>query len=188
MSRTGPDSPPPPTDAQRFTALWEEHAPSVLAYASRHTDRENAQEIVSETFLIAWRRLADVPGDPLPWLLVVARHTVKNHQRSGYRRSLMHDEVIRLHGVAAPAPGADDLVTERAAVLGALAALTLKEREALLLIAWDGLSPVDAARVAGCSVPTLHVRLFRARRRLQLHDASYEATDSLAILTPRSAS
>ncbi|MGI8535421.1 MAG: RNA polymerase sigma factor [Mycobacteriales bacterium] len=125
----------------------------------RHTDRDSAQEVVSETFLVAWRRLADVPGDPLPWLLVVARNTVANQRRSGYRRSVLQDEVARLHRAVGPAPGADELVVDRADVLSALARLTAKEREALLLVAWDGLSPADAARVAGCSTSAFHVRL-----------------------------
>lgn len=166
------DSPPP--DAVRFTALWEAHAGAVLAYALRHIDRDAAQEIVSETFLVAWRRLADIPGDPLPWLLVVARNTVRNHRRSGYRRSVMHDQVARLSQAAAPVAGADELVAERADVLAALAALTAKEREALLLVAWDGLSSADAAQVAGCSAAAFHVRLFRARRRLQGHAATLD--------------
>lgn len=170
----------------RFNALWNAYAGRVLAFASRHTDPDLAQEVVSETFLIAWRRLADIPGDPLPWLLVVARNTVKNQRRSGYRHSLMQDEVARLREVAAPAPDAADVAAERAEVLAALAALTTKEREALLLVAWDGLTPSAAARVAGCSVPAFQVRLFRARRRLQAHDAEPEKTQPLTVLTPRS--
>ena len=184
MSPLQTDPSPPGSDALRFTALWEAYAGRVLAYALRHTDRDLAQEIVSETFLVAWRRLADIPGDPLPWLLVVARNTVKNQRRSGYRQALIAEEINRLHEVAAP--GADDVVTERAAVLAALAALTSKEREALLLVAWDGLSPADAARVAGCSVPTFQVRLFRARRRVQGRESTSEAHERLPLLSSRS--
>ena len=188
MSPTQTDPSPPESDALRFTALWESYAGRVLAYARRHTDADLAQEVVSETFLVAWRRLADVPGDPLPWLLVVARNTVKNQRRSGYRQAVMHSEITRLREVATPAPGADEVVTERADVLAALAALTSKEREALLLVAWDGLSPADAARVVHCSIPTFQVRLYRARRRLQGHQSASEAHEPLSALSPRSTS
>ncbi len=188
MSPKHADPSPPGFDPLRFTALWEAYAGRVLAYALRHTEHDLAQEVVAETFLVAWRRLADVPGDPLPWLLVVARNTVYNQRRSGYRQAIMQDEISRLREVAAPAPGADEVVTERADVLAALAALTSKEREALLLVAWDGLSPTDAARVADCSVPTFQVRLHRARRRLQGHQATSEAHEPLSALTPRSTS
>jgi RNA polymerase sigma-70 factor (ECF subfamily) len=153
---------------RRLALLWTEHAPRVLAYALRHVDPDTAQDVVSETFLVAWRRLAAVPGDPLPWLLVVARNTIANQRRSGRRRERLATEMERLHQIAEPA---DVLATERAAVLETLAALTPREREALLLIAWDGLEPAQAARVAGCSLPAFHVRLFRARRRLAGSDS-----------------
>lgn len=188
MSTTQTDSSPPGSDALRFTELWETCAARVLAYALRHTDPDIAQEIVSETFLVAWRRITDVPGDPLPWLLVVARNTVKNQRRSGYRRAVMQHEISRLREVATPAPGVDEVVTERADVLAALSALTSKEREALLLVAWDGLSPADAARVADCSIATFQVRLYRARRRLQGHQSASEASEPLSVLNPRSTS
>jgi RNA polymerase sigma factor (sigma-70 family) len=157
----------PDAGAVRFNALWEAHAGRVLAYATRHVGPDDAQEVVSETFLIAWRRLADVPGHSLPWLLVVARNTVANHRRSHYRGSVVQSELARLQQAAGPGTGADVTATERALALSRLAALTPKEREALLLVSWDGLDPAEAARVAGCTVAAFHVRLHRARRRLQ---------------------
>ena len=158
---------PPGPEATRFTALWEEHAPRVLAYALRHADRDTAHEVVSETFLVAWRRLADVPGEPLPWLLVVARNTLANHRRSGYRQALLHGELQRLTELAGPGAAAEVSAVERQSVLAALAALTPTEREALLLVAWDGLTTAQAAQVAGCSASAFAVRLHRARRRLR---------------------
>ena len=157
----------PAGDAVRFTALWEEHADRVLAYARRHVPAHDAQEVVAETFLVAWRRLADVPGTPLPWLLVVARNTIANQRRSGHRQALVDGEMARLEGVAASTVAAEVTAAERTAALTRLAALSATEREALLLVAWDGLSPTEAAQVASCSVSAFHVRLFRARRRLR---------------------
>jgi RNA polymerase sigma-70 factor (ECF subfamily) len=154
-------------DEERFVALWTGYGPRVMAYALRHLDADTAQDVVSETFLVAWRRLATVPDDPLPWLLVVARNTIANLRRSGHRQARLAAELERLRQVAEPATAADVLATERATVLAGLAALTPKEREALLLVAWDGLAPEQAAKVAGCSLPAFHVRLFRARRRLR---------------------
>ncbi|TYP81255.1 RNA polymerase sigma factor [Blastococcus xanthinilyticus] len=163
---------PPDPEASRFTALWEQYSPRVMGYALRHVDPDSAQEVVSETFLVAWRRLREVPGEPLPWLLVVARNTISNHRRSGYRRAVLQGELERLQRVAEPAPAAEVPAVEREAVLAALAALTQAEREALLLVAWDGLTAAQAARVAGCSTSAFSVRLFRARRRLQAADAT----------------
>lgn len=158
---------PPGADTARFNALWKAYAGRVLAYAIRHVGPDDAQEIVSETFLVAWRRLVDVPGQPLPWLLVVARNTAANHRRSIYRGTIVHSELARLQRAAGEAVGADVTATERALALSRLAALSSTEREALLLVSWDGLKPAQAAQVAGCSVATFQVRLHRARRRLQ---------------------
>ncbi|MDG4785399.1 RNA polymerase sigma factor [Micromonospora sp. WMMD1102] len=170
-------------DEQRFVAMWTEYGPRVMAYALRHLDSDAAQDVVSETFLVAWRRLASVPDEPLPWLLVVARNTIGNLRRSGHRQARLAKELERFRQVAEPAAAADVLATERAAVLARLAALTPREREALLLVAWDGLTPGQAAKVAGCSLPAFHVRLFRARRRLQ---ADCEAdTPPYTDTTPR---
>ena len=153
-------------EGRRFASLWETHARRVYAYAARHTDPDTAQDVVAETFLVAWRRLADVPGDPLPWLLVVARNTLANQRRSAYRHRLLELELGRLLRVARPATAADVPVHARDEVLRAVAQLTDAEREAVLLAAWDGLSPQQAAHVAGCSVDAFSKRLSRARARL----------------------
>ena len=52
---------PPPSGEERFTALWDAYAGRVFAYTCRHVDHHSAQEVVSETFLVAWRRLDEVP-------------------------------------------------------------------------------------------------------------------------------
>lgn len=158
-------SPQSPTDAQRFAALWENYAPTVQAYALRRVDRDAAQEVVAETFLVAWRRLADVPGDPLPWLLVVARNTLLNHRRSAYRARELHLALSSLVPTSPDDPAA--AVAERNGLLMALADLSASDREALLLAAWDGLSPAQAAEVLGCTEAAFKMRLSRARRRLE---------------------
>ncbi|MGC0367087.1 RNA polymerase sigma factor (sigma-70 family) [Rhodococcus sp. 27YEA15] len=164
--REKPHRSPPPGDRERFTELWNAYAGRVFAYTCRYVDHHTAQEVVSETFLVAWRRLAEVPEPGLPWLLVVARNTMSNNRRTVRRHDALAANMARIGEMTASMPGADVAVTDRAEVLEALATLTPTEREALLLSAWDGLNATEAARVAGCSVPAMHVRLFRARRRL----------------------
>ena len=152
---------------QVFETLWRSYGPRVMAYALRHTDVDSAQDVVGEVLLVAWRRLDVVPANPLPWLLVVARNVISNQRRSLTRQGQVALELQRLRAVAEPAPAAEVLAGDREAMLQALAAMTSAEREALLLTAWDGLTPRQAAVVAGCSVPAFHVRLFRARARLR---------------------
>lgn len=167
-----------PTESQRFSALWDEHAPRVQAYALRHVDRDTAQEVVAETFLVAWRRLAEVPGNALPWLLVVARNTLRNHHRSAYRARRLQDALVALSPPPPDDPAA--AVAERQSLLRALAALSPTDREAVLLVAWDGLPPTLAAEVAGCSPAAFKMRLSRARRRLA-RAADGSATPTLAL-------
>jgi RNA polymerase sigma factor (sigma-70 family) len=151
-------------DAARLDDLWREHAVRVQAYALRHTDPDIAQDVLAEVFLVAWRRIADVPDPALPWLLVVARNLIRNAERTRRRRERLTEVLARLETATGPSP--DVVAADRDAMLRSLAELTGTEREALLLVAWDGLDPADAARVAGCTRAAFHVRLHRARRRL----------------------
>jgi RNA polymerase sigma factor (sigma-70 family) len=161
----------PPSDEDRISELWRSYAWRVQAYALRHVDPYDAQEVVSETFLVAWRRLAGVPGDPLPWLLVVARNVVRNQRRAARRRSAAEGELIRLERVARAAEDTETTLSRRDAMIAVLLRLAPKDREALLLTGWDGLAPADAAKVAGCSVAAFKMRLSRARRRLESESA-----------------
>ena len=153
-------------DRARFTALFEDLSPRVYGYARRRCDPIEAQDVVSDVFLVAWRRWSDVPPDALPWLLTVARNTIANRQR-GERRARITTEVLTtLNRIARHATAADSEVIGREQVLAALAELTDLEREAVLLVAWDGLTNSQACRVAGCSQRAFEVRLSRARARL----------------------
>ena len=150
---------------QRFEALFREHYPAVRAYALRRSDADAAQDAVSETFLVAWRRLESVPEDPLPWLYGVARRVLANQRRSANRRRALEERLA----AAEPARGGTDpaeRVGEVEAVAQALAQLRPDDREALMLSAWEGLDNTRAARASGCSRPAFGVRLHRARRRL----------------------
>ncbi|WP_407320747.1 sigma-70 family RNA polymerase sigma factor [Isoptericola halotolerans] len=158
----------------------------------RHTDPDAAQDLLSETFLVAWRRLDDVPADALPWLLVVARNLRRNAARSQVRRRLLTAELTSLENAAPSAAGSPESeVAERDLLLRGLVTLTEREREAILLVAWDGLAPSQAAEVAGCTTAAFHVRLHRARRRLAASVAdvppALRAVDSTSSATRRSA-
>ena len=143
-------------------ALWHEWHRHVLAYALRRADPTTAEDVVAETFVIAWRRLADVPERPLPWLLGVARRLLANQRRGERRRRALVDHLrVRASAPAAPegAPESDALT--------ALASLGDRDREALLLHAWEGLDHAEAGTVMGCSAATFAVRLHRARQRFE---------------------
>jgi RNA polymerase sigma-70 factor (ECF subfamily) len=122
--------------------------------------------VVSETFLVAWRRLSDLPEEPLPWLVAVARNTIRDRRRREFRRDRLITMLKLLERAAGPAGPADAGLLERESVIAALGQLTELELEALLLVAWDGLTPREAATVADCTPRAFEVRLSRARTRL----------------------
>ena len=148
----------------RFDELYREQAGEVRRYVRRRWDPQSADDVVAEVFVVAWRRLGDVPQDPLPWLLGVARRVLANRRRGDARDQALRAR-IRSEQVG-PTTAADvDPSPGDEAVWIALSMLSERDREALLLVAWEGLSTARAARVVGVRANTFAARLYRARRR-----------------------
>jgi RNA polymerase sigma-70 factor (ECF subfamily) len=160
--------------SSRFEALYRQHFRAVLRYALARLEPESARDVAAETFLIAWRRLPDVPDNAAPWLFGVARKVISGQLRSDTRREALR---LRLTGTGATEPGLDEEVAQRAVVLAALARLGEGDREVLRLIAWDGLTSTAAAEVLGVSRLAFGVRLHRARRRFT---AALEAAETIS--------
>ncbi len=169
----------------RLRQLFDETSIRVFAYACRHVGASAAQDVVSDVFLVAWRRIDEVPDDALPWLLAVARNTIGNRRRGIARGHRLADELANLQRSSTASAGADDVAIERRAMLAALAGLSPGEREAVLLTGWDGLSVSQAAEVAGCSRRAFELRLHRARNRLRRVLAAEEERDSPALTSTR---
>lgn len=152
-------------DETAFREMYERTSRRVYAYLRRSADPLTAENVLSEVFLKAWRHADHLPEDPVPWLLLTAKTTLYDHWRAeGRRERLAHD--VHLISRDDTQPGADDLAVDRAMLQSALRALAQADREALLLVGWDGLSHADAAKVAGCSVMAFKARVNRARHRL----------------------
>jgi RNA polymerase sigma-70 factor, ECF subfamily len=157
-----------PDAIERFQALYTECHGRVYAYAVSRAGRQLADEVVSDVFLIAWRRLADVPSPALPWLLGVARNVATGQFRAAARHQAVASDLSAwVKEAEFAAPDVADQVSERISVLTALAALPEADRELLTLAAWHGLPAAEAAQVLGCSKAAYFVRLHRARRRLE---------------------
>jgi RNA polymerase sigma factor (sigma-70 family) len=153
--------------AERFTALYDRHYRSVLGYALLRAGQDVAEDVVSETFLVAWRRLDELPDPPLPWLLGVTRNLLHKQYDSGRRRQALADRITAATTTEDLAgPDVAERVVEREAARAALSALDDKDVEVMVLATWYGLSPRAGARVVGCSAATFTVRLHRARKRL----------------------
>jgi RNA polymerase sigma-70 factor (ECF subfamily) len=152
----------PNSDRQVAEARFEgafSHLGRVAAYARRRGSPD-PDAIAAETMTIAWRRLSQVPADdPLPWLYATARNLVLAEPRRRLRQAgrLAEPEIS-----SAPELGGLDPELEQA-----LRSLRPADREALLLVAWEDLTPSQAARALGLAPTAFRVRLLRARRRLR---------------------
>jgi RNA polymerase sigma-70 factor (ECF subfamily) len=149
----------------RFREVFS-HLGAVSAYARRRGSRD-PDGIAAEAMTIAWRRLDDVPADdPLPWLYRTARNVVLAEARRSAPASAAAPEVEHIDQ-----PPVDlDPTLDRA-----LRELSQLDREALLLVAWEDLTPAQAAQALGVSPVAFRVRLLRARRRFR---ASLEEAQS----------
>ncbi|HUU62061.1 MAG TPA: sigma-70 family RNA polymerase sigma factor [Acidimicrobiia bacterium] len=164
------------TDHQQWLdRLWALHSGPVFAYAARRVGRDRAEDVVADTFVVAWRHCEQRPNQDLPWLLGVARRVIGESYRADERWLRLQDRV------AANGPVVEAVDTTRAmAAREALASLEEPEREVLLLSAWEGLSSRQAASVLGTSPAAYRMRLGRARRHLRRSMADVGLTDATA--------
>jgi RNA polymerase sigma factor (sigma-70 family) len=153
-----------------------------MAYVRRRAPDELVDDVVAETFLVAWRRVDRVPAEPLPWLFGVARNVIATQLRSAARRRRLD---LRLRDSRSSNGGADKGQEIEGPLTTALAHLPAKDREALMLVAWEGLSPRQAAAALGEASTTFRARLYRARRRIKGHLARGESVEPASPPPPK---
>ncbi|HUR79075.1 MAG TPA: sigma-70 family RNA polymerase sigma factor [Acidimicrobiales bacterium] len=155
-------------EQERLEALWREHmAPLVLYALRRCPTRVDAFDVVSEVYLVAWRRIGDVPlgAEARPWLFGVARNVLKNADRSERRRSRLSERLLR--EVEVVLPDETERSDDAARLHAAINALGSDAKELLMLVAFDGLTIGEAAASLGIPVGTARVRLHRTRIALR---------------------
>jgi RNA polymerase sigma factor (sigma-70 family) len=167
----------------RFRALFEETYSALRRYAHyRGLTPSDSDDLVAEVFMIAWRRVDEIPADATPWLFAVARNVLRNTRRADTRRARMH---ARLPRPDVELPHEPEPIVEIDRVRAALALLPEQDRELLVLVAWDECTPQQAAAVLGWSPGATRVRLHRARRRLADLLDTDETTARPRTRTPR---
>jgi RNA polymerase sigma-70 factor (ECF subfamily) len=157
-----------PEREETFRRLYAAHFDAVLGFAIRRTDRpEDAADVASDTFLVAWRRIAHVPEGPdqRSWLYGVARRVLANQRRGDRRRTALGDRLRR--ELVAAMPDTSDDVVQRADVTAAMRRLSARDQEVLELHLWEGLEPREIAEVLGLTTVVVRPRLSRARARLR---------------------
>lgn len=151
---------------ERFRLLYDANYERILGYALRRADSaEDAHDIVNETFLVAWRRLDDVPdGDRArPWLYGAARRVLANLYR-GRRRARRLVAKLETEQAGRVDLGATD-GPETDGVARAFSQLSASGQELLMLMGWEELNTDELADVLECRASTARVRLHRARKR-----------------------
>jgi RNA polymerase sigma factor (sigma-70 family) len=175
------------TRRAQFDQLFEEHFRPILAYALRRVDEPaDAADVAAETFLVAWRRIDDVPNGPDArlWLFGTARHVLSNQRRGDHRRGALADRLRdELDGMV-EADHASDGTT--ALVRHAMRSLKKDDREILALTCWEGLDPAQAATAMGIPPATARTRLHRARGRMRdaLISLGWDADAAPASVAP----
>ncbi len=155
------------TSAADFADAYRLLAPQVRGYARRQLPADQVEDVVAETFVVVWRRWADVPTAPedlRPWVFGVARNKILHaHEQRGRAvaslgRVAAQEHTRTGHRDPAEALASDDRTRRLLALL--------PPAEAMALTVWAALTPTEAAQVLGCSPTALTSRLSRARTRL----------------------
>lgn len=153
----------------RFVDLYEQFYRPIYAYCRRRTTAETVDDVVAETFLIAWRRIDLVPrgSDVLPWLYGVAYRVMGTRSRGSSRNRRLNQKLSSIGHETPTPPEEVILVREQSRqVLAALELLKSTDREILLLAAWEELPQADIAVALSISVGAVRQRLYEAKKNL----------------------
>ncbi|MBO9627558.1 MAG: RNA polymerase sigma factor [Microbacterium sp.] len=158
---------------QAFAEVFDRHAASVESFLRRRLGSDAAEDALSETFLIAFRRRGSFDHDresARPWLFGIATRVAARHRATEARhwRAVVasagaeHSTGGGIEEAAVRMDAADMI----AMLAPKIAALSARDRETLLLLAWGGLSHEEIAQALGVPVGTVWSRLNRVRRKL----------------------
>jgi RNA polymerase sigma factor (sigma-70 family) len=154
-------------DTTAFGILFQRYGSAVHSYLARRVGRQEADDLLSEVWLRAFRGRAGMRGpSSLPWLYGIAHNVVRAHWRQDNRPALP----LHLHDASDPWPDADDRLAARAqqeSIRRALAMLSDNDRDVLLLVVWEQLTPSEAAMVLDLPQGTARSRLHRALSTLR---------------------
>lgn len=155
---------------ERFAVIFDRHAPHIQRYLTRRLGRQVADDLVAETFLVAFRQREDYDlarPDARPWLYGIATNLARQHQRTEIREYRLRASVgpdLALDGHADRVAAQVTAGAMHRMLAAALAELSDGDRDVLLLIAWEDLHYEEVAEALAIPVGTVRSRLHRARR------------------------
>jgi RNA polymerase sigma factor (sigma-70 family) len=172
--------------AAAFDRLYGHCYPRVRAYVTRRVSRDRVDDVVADTFLVAWRKFDVVPsGDAaLLWLYRVAHRTIGQHRRTLFRRRRLGDRIAALPTREQDDPSDVAVVDDDIrCVLAAAEHLNFRDAEVLRLASWEGLTNSEIATVLELSPNAVGQRLHRARRNLKKQYERLTSNDLAASAT-----
>ena len=171
-----------PSNDVAFRRIYDDHYAAVLAYCLRRAPLEDAKDASADVFLVAWRRLDQLPGGErtLPWLYGTARKTLANQRRSRSRLMRLMTR-LRFNPPPPSVPPETAVIRQQQdqEVLAALGRLKPGDREVIQLTMWEELRQAEIGELIGCSDRAVTMRLHRALRRLQ-HELPSSQLKSIA--------
>ena len=160
-------------EPEYFTELFRRHAPYIQRYVVRRLGQDAADDIVAETFLLAFRQrdsYDQARSDARPWLYGIATNLIGHHRRAEIR---LYRALART-GADPVTESFTDRIDDRVSastasrrLAAALARLSAELRDTLLLVAWGDLSYEETATALGVPVGTVRSRISRARSALR---------------------
>lgn len=172
-------------DPRAFAELVGRHGAAVHSYLARRAGRQDADDLLSEVWLRAFARRATYDSswaDARPWLYGIARNVVLNHLRRQGRPVALPAALS-----VDPWPDTDsriDASGQWSELCQALRTISEGDREVLLLVAWEGLTPTQAALVLDIPPATARSRLFRARQLLRHHRDQESSPRTSSVRAP----
>lgn len=161
------------TEPERFAELFRRHAPAILRYVTRRLGRDAAEDVVAETFLVAFDRRSRYDlsrPDARPWLYGIASNLTRRHRRAEVRAL----RALARGGVDPVTEPFTDAVESRVhagarsrTLAAAIAGLPAAQREVLLLVTWAGLTYDEVAEALGVPAGTVRSRMNRVRAKLR---------------------
>ncbi len=150
---------------EQFSAVFREHLPALSRYLSRRIAAEDVDDVASNVFEIAWRKRSQVVlGEELPWLYRIAAFEVLNLRR----RQNSVASFLKLQKTVETAPSPEALAILDFDLAEAWKTLSPAEAEILALVAFEDLSIADAARTADITPNAASLRLFKARKKIEV--------------------
>ena len=168
-----------PTSDDRFRQVLDENHRAIQLYCARRLAPADANEASADVFVVAWQKRKAIPegGQARPWLYGIARNVVRNHARGVRRRTRLSAKALAISEVAPSDPELQVVRRLEDRLVGEAAEqLSERDREILMLHAWEDLTVAEIAVALDLSPTAAHMRLQRALKRLAkaLQKSGYE--------------